>query len=197
MIQHTSISPKKQTQQLLLLLGSGVVTALVVALGLILYYGPSGAYVVKNILIDPDNLDEIRFKAPNPDTGKDSLYVFDHIELTWFDSQKGRWNKAQVEQGVYRTFYQAIRQEESLPEVSEEQVAKFPTSNPASLAIVLKTENQMPWKKADKVFQEVQMLPEEGLYRVELHQNQPMRLWVYFHHSSLPKLLQILTPPRQ
>lgn len=182
-------TPGTQVRQLLFLLSSGVIAAIVVALGLITYYGPTGNFVVKSILISPETLKDLNYKAVNPETGKEDAFVFARLELMHFDNKDNKWIAKQLDFQKYQEFYQTIASQESVPQGEQVHEKTFLTSNPASLAIVVQSKEKKGTKEGDRVFQEVQLLPKEGLYRIELHQTYPLKTWAYFENDGLEEIV--------
>lgn len=78
-MREVNVSPAKQIRNLLIVVGAGVFGAFLLAYVMVVYYGPSGRYQTKNVLLEPGIIEGLTFQDLNPDTGKFSQYSMDRV----------------------------------------------------------------------------------------------------------------------
>jgi hypothetical protein len=188
-------SKRKQIRNLLVVIGSGVMTGFAIVLILLYNYNPSGSYLAKNVLLSPELAQTLSFKDSNPKTGGTSLFVFDVIEFSYYDNIKKQWKNVHVDGNQYMRFYQVINNEKSLLEVTDDVRNLFNKGNMATLLLKVRTESHAAWQATSKVFTEVNFVGEGDYYRVGLHEQNPSNPWAYFYHPGIYRqVLEIFVP---
>lgn len=164
---------KKDIRNLLLVMGVAIVAAVGVTGWFLIYYGPSGRYLVENTLLRPDLLSGLNYNDLNPKTGQMDRYVFDKIV----------YNDKEIPVSTYAQFYQMIEADDS---VKNPPLELF--SHPSRLIIKVRTESSTEWQKDTKNFLEIDIA--RDYYRIELHEDKSAEPFVYFYH---PKIYQEVT----
>ncbi len=166
---------KKEIRQLLFLLGSSVVVALLFSIFMINFYGTTGQYTVKNILLSPEMTTKLNYL----DGTSGGKFTFDRITLRYFDDNDNEWRSAEVSTKEYRSIFEELGNLTSIVEPTQEVVGVFNTPKPATLTIYVKND------KTSKIFQEVVFVNEGDLFRVLLIEDQPKNQWAYFFHRKV------------
>lgn len=166
-----------EIKQLLLLLGSAIGVALVVSAFLILHYGPSGEYYVKNILLAPEIMEQVNYRDGTK--GESQRFIFDRVEFRYFDDQTRSWKTRVLNREVYRDVYKILENQSSLSTVSEEILNQFNLPNPATLTLYVKNEN------TTIRFQEVIFVNNGEVYRVMLRNDAATPSWAYFSQRNI------------
>ena len=180
-------STKSQITRLLFLIGASVLSAFALAGSFILYYGPSGSYAARDVLLSPQVMTILNYNDTHPSTGAVTRFVFDSIEFSFFDVAAKRWNKIEVGMDQYAKLYQLLSGDKSESPVSEATINYFNKANPATLSIRVKPEKDKSAQYASKVFQQVIFVNEGDFYRVQLREGQQQDGWAYYLH---PKIYQ-------
>ena len=190
-IRHESKG--KEIRNLLLVIGSGIIGAVAVALMMLYYYNPSGSYLAGNVLLSPESTKVIKFQDTHPTTGSPAKFIFDQIEFSYYDSQLKQWKKLNVEMDQYAKFYQLIGNERSL-EVPDEIKRLFNQPSPSVLSLKIRTEATS--QSISKPFIEVNFVNEGDYYRIELHEEGSSGSWAYFYHPGIyNKVLEMFIQP--
>lgn len=166
---------KKAIYQLLILLGSAVGFAVLFAVFMIFYYGPSGQYYVKNILLAPDMIGKLDFH----DGKNGGKYTFDKAVFRYYNDNEKSWKSVNVDGATYQKVFTTLENESSMKDVPTEVMNLFNLANPATLTLYVKNE------KATNVFQEIVFVKDGDFYRVLLRGDNPSTSWAYFHHRKI------------
>lgn len=154
---------RREVRNLILMLSSALFIVFVVVVGLVYYFGSSGTYLLRNVLISPEALERVFFDG------------------------KGASKKA-VSPQSYAAFYELVASERSLPHVTDGIVAQFDQIVPSTLTIFRARDNS---EKGDMVFQQIQFIDNGDLYRVQLrslNQDKPIQEeWIYFRTPGIYK----------
>lgn len=184
-------SKKKEISAFLAVIFGGGAFALLVAMGLVYFYGPSGLYDLKYTLLSPKMIDELKYQDVNPQTGGRQNFVFDSINFTYFHTGEGRWKKVAVDRSQYQKFFESIVGDVSVKEVDPKITDRFFSGYPAMLEIIVHPEDKN--SNITKTFQEVTLAYQGDYYRVELHEESSQKNWAYFFHKDVYKTaLEIL-----
>src|SRR5690606_41160640 len=114
--------PRKEVQNLILMLSSAVFVAFVAVVGLVYYFGSSGTYLLRDILISPDAIQRISFTDYNPETGERAPFIFNKIEFIRAESRGREWGRYAVSKQSYEEFYNIVSYERSIPRISDAMV---------------------------------------------------------------------------
>ncbi len=177
------IRENRDIRNILAVLGTAIICAGLLAFLFVYYYGPSGRYLAGNTILDPAVLEEINYQDKHPRTGRNVHFIFDRMEFSFFDPQKG-----EVRQNVslenYQQFYRLIASEKSVEEVTNQVKDLFFRSRPTLLTISMRTQEGAE-TSTNKIFQIVQLVPDD-YFRVQLHEQRPDQgEWAYFYRPHL------------
>lgn len=176
---------RRQIISLLSVIGAGVLAAFLIGSFFIMHYGPSGRYLVENILLEPKLLHELNYNDNNPKTGGMDRFVFDSIEFAYFNQAEKKWVKFPVSEERYALIYNLIKGEKSLLDPSRELEELFIKDLIARMTIFVKTESSAAWQAITKTFQEVQFENKNNHFRIQLHEQNPGMNWAYFQKSNI------------
>lgn len=178
-------SQKNQIGNLLIILTSGILAALLIA-GILLYnYGPSGRYEFKRTLIAPDLIESLSFTDSNSKTGGMSRFVFGGMDYAYYDAQDKQWKQTPVTFEQYANFYQAVGSKESLVNVEDAVVSLFNEGNLPKLIVMARTESDASWQDQKKTFQELQFSRDGNYFRVQLREDNRGSHWAYFYMPGI------------
>ena len=178
------MSKKKEIWGLLLLLGSSVVSALLVVGYMAYYWGPSGGYSLNNVLLAPSSLTTLSYQEVDPVTGGGPRMVFH--QLTYIHGvQDGReWRQDSITEKAYAAFYELVSAEKSVREVDSAIHELFMRGSLSSLQLRVRAEMGRA-SVASRIFQEVNFSPDGDYYRVELRLDKEEHPWAYFYHPGI------------
>lgn len=192
--EESDLSTKKRISSFLLLIGGSIVSALLIALGMIYYYGPSGLYEAKKITLSPDFFSQLKFYDTSPKTGGPSAFVFDALQFSYYDQETHSWKNVVVSHDQYQKFYDLISEDVSLGDVTPEIVKQFSTSYYVSLSMSVRIDTNLDKEASTKTIQEVNFVDKGEYYRIELRSEHSNQNWVYFYHPSIyTKVMKIFT----
>lgn len=193
---ETNQPPKTQIRNFLLVVFLGVSSGALLVFLLVHYFGPSGRYDAKNVLLAPNVAEQMDYNDHNPVTGADSRYVFKHAELSVPDPKIKKMSTVILDHADYQKAYDIIAKDVSFATPPEEVVIFFDSSNYATLTLTVKTNSPAKWQEDTKVFQEMQILTEYPYYRIQLHEDQKGIHWVYFYHPDIyQQITRIIKKP--
>jgi hypothetical protein len=161
-----------QIRNLFIVIGAGIMGAFLLAYLMVANFGPSGSYLVGNILLEPSLVEKISYQEMN------TRYQFDRIEFMYFDH---KWKSLKLDEKTYRQIYDVLKGDKSVSNVSQDIQNLFYTTKPASLALVVHSEN----RENTRVFQELQFEDRGDYYRILLREDDPSQNWVYFYHTKV------------
>lgn len=177
---------RREVRNLILMLSSAVFVAFLTVLGLVFYFGSSGTYLLRNILIEPRTLEKISFSDRHPATGQQRGFIFNKIEFERVDKEGRGWGRFAVSLEGYATFYREISNERSLPVVTDEVVDQFRRIAPSSLIIFAQDSVKSEERKV--IFQQIQLIDGGDIFRVQLHDPaSSQEEWVYFRYPGIYK----------
>lgn len=161
---------KKEIRQLLYLLGSAVGFAVLFSIFMINFYGPTGQYTVKNILLSPEMTTKLNYL----DGVSGGKFNFDRITFRYFDDENKQWKSQAVPLTVYRAIFDDLANHTSFVDVPQEIVSQFNAPNSATLTLYVKND------KTSKIFQELVFVKDGDLFRISLVEDHPTGKWAYF-----------------
>jgi hypothetical protein len=172
---------QKRIKALLTTLLFGVSAAFFLSLVGLYYYGPKRSYSIETIL-PPPVIAQSSSERENSER-KVSQFVFDKIEFLYL--QTGSWTRIQIDESRYRKFYELVAKDKSLAIVDNQIEDFFRNSYPATLTLSLKSKGVTKEEEALKKFQEVQFIPSEDYYRIQLLEKGSIIYWSYFYHPGI------------
>lgn len=178
-------SQKQQIRNLLIVLGSGFLAALLLGLFMLHHYGPSGQYLGRDALLSPKMTKQLNYNDYNSKTNGNSRFIYDHSEFAYYDDATKQLKKNTVSESHYQEFYDLIGNDMSLLNPTDSDVGRFSKGKPATLTLTVKTDSDAAWQAMTKTFQEVEIVNNGDYYRVELREQNPSGKWVYFYHPNI------------
>lgn len=173
-----------QIRNLLAVLTLGIGCAVVLAGLFLFYYGPTGIYVLKNVMVSPHLMDGLSYADQNPTTGKVTRYTFEKVEFSYWLEEKRLWVKQPLSLESYNHIYDTLSNDKSLADVSDVVVQQFQKAPPAKIMVYVKQAGDAGGASLN-LFQEVQFAEAGDHYRVELHEQQSLGNWAYFYHPQV------------
>lgn len=175
---------RREVQNLILMFSSAVFVAFLVVVGVVYYFGSSGTYLLRNILVSPETLEKVSFKDYDPQTGKQGRFVFNKIEFVRAGMQGREWGRFAVSKQSYAEFYRRVSSQRSIPMLTDEIVAQFEQIAPSTLTIFARM-----GENGETIFQQVQFLDQGDLFRVQLRhpieRRSPRDEWIYFRYPGI------------
>jgi hypothetical protein len=176
---------QREVRNLILLLSSATCIAFIAVVALVYYFGSSGTYLLRTILVAPEALEKISFTDYDPTSKRQIEYVFDKIEFvrTGKEGQK----HFSVTPQAYAHFYKLLYSERSIPTVTEHMVRAFNLTTPSALLILAKPRDPKLFSAGSILFQQVQFIEGAELFRVQLRtlQGAPLEEWAYFRYPGI------------
>lgn len=169
---------KRQIIQLLTVIFAGLLVAVLVLGAMVYSWSPHGTYLAKNALLSLDVAEQMAVQKINTKTGEKNRVVLDHVEFTYFDPELKQFKTIEVSKNGYAKFYSLVGGDRSLPQVSDAVVKLF-SQNPASMIVEVRNKgggDPTPFQEVDFV---------ADYYRVELHEDNPLGNFAYFHHPQI------------
>lgn len=189
----------REVRNVILMLGSSIFVAFLAVVILVYYLGSSGTYLLRNILISPETLQRTSFVHYDPKTSKEARFIFNKIEFVRAQSQGRQWGRYAVSRASYAEFYKKVANERSLPLLTDERVQQFDLIVPSTLTIFVRGRDNFNTSGDGILFQQVQFLDQDDLFRVELPPGRYGKdQWVYFRHPGIYKIVvQLFAPTLQ
>lgn len=176
-------APTRQIRRLLFTVAAAISCALLTSVFLVYYYGPSGNYRAKNVLLSPLTLETLSYNDKNPITGGNSRFILKEIRL-----ERGKEEK-RIGEEVYSNFYKKVEDLKSIPANEEIAFYFLPNQKLITLSIVVKTADSAAWQEVTKVFQRIQFAENRALFRAELREEGSEEQWAYFQYPEAEKLV--------
>lgn len=175
MKESLKVSTKGRIGALLAVIASGVLFAFLAAAFMVVYYGPSGTYLLKNVLLSPEMAETLN----------DSPIIFERLEFSHWDASSKQWSMQEVNLSQYKTFYKLVQGDQSLESALPEVIDAFYRVHPSSLTLFVRTVANP--HALIKPFQIVQFAERKDYFRVELHVETPdeSTRWAYFYHPDI------------
>ncbi len=175
MKESLKISTRGRIGALLAVIASAITCAFLAAVFMVVYYGPSGTYQLKNVLLSPELADTLN----------ESPIIFERLEFSHWDASRKQSKMQEVNLSQYKKFFELVQRDQSLETTFPEVAEAFYRSHPASLTLFVRTAANP--HALIKPFQIVQFAEGKDYFRVELHVetvNENSR-WAYFYHADI------------
>lgn len=185
MTETKDSSKSKQIETLLAVLGTGAIAGILIALSMLYYYNPTGSYQAGNILIDPENAFSLRYLEPGAKGKTEGRYAFEKMDYSYFDANAKQTISISVPKEKYAEFYKVISNDKSIPEPGAEIQSLFHSSNPASLALKVRSVGENASKGSETTFSRIVFSDNGDYYRVQIRQSTAALDWAYFHHPKI------------
>jgi hypothetical protein len=180
-----NFSKVKQIKVLLAILGAGLAAGVLITFSILHYYNPSGSYVAKNILLDPENAYTLRFVEPGLKATSDRRSVFEGMYFSYFDTQKKQFKSMLVPKKKYAELYDRIAHDTSILNPSNEVKSLFNQAHLSTLALKVRSITQDPLKGVEVNFSEIDFSPDGDYYRILLRQSGSELNWIHFYHHRI------------
>lgn len=175
---------RREARNLILLLSSASFIAFVAVVAVVSYFGSEGTYLLRNILVSPQTLERNAFTDYEPSTRPPRKLKFTKMEFVRADKHGKGWGRFLVSRQAYEAFYKLVYRERSLPVVTEAMLKQFNTAAPSTLTIFVEG-----LEAGETVFQQVQFLEGNELFRVQFHPLTRTRdapeHWIYFRYPGI------------
>lgn len=178
-------STGKLIRDLILVLSLGAISAVLVALAVLYFLGPTGSYKAENVLLSPEVMSQLSYKDISPLTGKPVSYRFGEVDFLFFDRDTKEWRRKPIDKDVYKKFYALVSPDRSLVVVPEYVISLFLRENPSVLTLVVEKEGIASADEESRSFQEVQILNFGDYYRIQIHDQEEGSNWAYFFHENI------------
>lgn len=175
----------KEIRNLLFVIASGVLAAFALVLSMLYSYNPSGSYLAGNVLLSPDSVSMIKFNDTNPRTGTPSRFIFDQVQFSYLDLKDKHWKNLTIEMSQYAQLYQSLRRDRSVDATDE--IRKLFNHDSSKLILNIQAEASHTGNAVSKPFLEVNFANHGDYYRIELHEENSLDPWAYFHHPEIYK----------
>lgn len=182
----------KQIEVLLGVLAAGLAAGVILAVVMLYYYNPSGSYLAKNVLLDPDSAYSLRYVEPGAKAKSDNRYVFDGAYFSYYDPELNQVRPIPVDKEKYAEFYKSVANESSLVEPDSHIEALFSQPQPAVLSLKVRRVGEDASKGAESVFSRIEFAYEGDFYRIQLRHSAPGNEWAYFYHPKIYRQLMAL-----
>lgn len=178
-------SKAKQIRTLLGVLGGGLIAGLLIALSMLYHYNPTGSYVAKNMLLDPENAYSLRFIEPGSKGKSEGKYAFSGVYFSYFDLANKQMKTIPVSRDKYDLFYRLIADETSIVNPGDDILSLFNQTHPANLALKVRAVGEDASRGIEMSFYEIVFVPGGDYYRIQLRQSGPGQEWAYFYHPGI------------
>lgn len=175
----------KEIRNFLIVILLGIALALFIVIYSLNNFGPTGQYLLKNALLNPEILPKLKLNDYNPKTGGSDRYFFSEIDFEYALTQEARLEKKVLSQDQYRALYTILENDKSVK--NTDQTFNLSENPIARLIIQVKTAPQAAWQEDEKVFQEVAFSRDGNHYRVSLRESKSVDNWAYFEHPGVYK----------
>lgn len=173
------LSKRQQIRNLLVVFGGGILCAFLIIGTVLFYYGPTGEYILKNILLAPDITKQLTFTSKDSKTGQVQRFSFDRIEFSFYNAAKKMKQNVKIDPRLYQEFYKMIENDKSLLDVPNQIETLFDKSA-AMLTLYVHAEGS----SEKKVFQQVHFSNNGDYYRIQL-QDENAPKWIYYQHPHI------------
>lgn len=192
MTNHKDRSSRNEIKNIIILLASGVIGGFLLALGTLYYYGPTGGtHLARNVILSPEMLNPLSYPE------KENQFIFDRIELHYYDSIKNQAQQKNISPELYSKIYNLFLEDRSLSDVGPEITQQFNDPHLLRLIIYVKPKGIEASQQASQIFQEINVVFNGNYYRCELRQDKKnANSFVYFSHPNIyQQIMDIVTSP--
>lgn len=176
-------SKEKQIKTLLGVFGGGISAGILIALFMLYYYDPTGAYTAKNILLTPENAYSLHFTETGSKSKPEGKYAFSGVYFSFFDPESKQMKTVSVPREQYDLFYHLVANDKSIVKPGDAIFHLFQGQS-ASLALKVRTVGEDTSKGIEIPFLEI-VFASGDHYRVQLRQAGPAQEWAYFYHPGI------------
>lgn len=175
----------REIKTLLLVLGTAIAAAVVLAFGMLKMYNPEGNYLAGNLLLDPATAFSLDYSEPGPKARSDQKFKFKEVALTYYNKNTRSWTTKSLTQKEYESFYAQVKGDASLSGPSPVIEGQFANRSPAMIEIKVARLGTEPGTQSILNFSEAAVAEQGDYYRLSLRQNNGGVTWVYFYHPGI------------
>lgn len=177
----------KEIRNLVFVLSASVIAGFLFFLGLLYFYGPSGQYLINNVVLSPESLHQLSYTEGVKKSTKQQLrFAFDRIELMRWDLSSKTWKQEKISKELYQELYAILLSGSKNVEASPQINDLFYKKLPLSISIYVKPESFSDVMES-KIFQTMQFAEIGDYFRVELIGANAGQEWAYFYRSGIYK----------
>lgn len=176
---------KKDIRNFLLVLGSGVLLALIAVFWMIRVEGYDRAIYVREVLLSPETMEAMSNRAVRVGGKEYVRYLVESVDYSYYDAKNGKWDMLTVDIAPYQALWKLTEGDRGSLQVEETVQKLFDDAKISTLAIYVRRE--MPYQKEglNELFQQVQFPSKGDWYRVQMHDEDNKADWVYFYHPGI------------
>lgn len=167
---------KKDIRNFLLVLGSGVLVALLGVFWLVRVEGYERGLYAQEVLLSPETIEILSQKG-----GKSGQV--ESIDYSYFN--QGKWTMTTLDKGPYQNLWDILNGDRGTARPDPEIIKLFEDQKVSTLAIYIRKE--MPYQKEglNELFQQMQVPLNGDYYRIQMHDNDHKGNWIYFYHPGI------------
>lgn len=193
---------RQEARNLILLLSSATFIAFLVVVGLVYYFSASGTYLLRDILVSPQTLEKNTFSDYNPQTHRPGKFIYSKMEFVQSDKHGKGWERYLITLKQYARFHELVNNERSVPVVTKGMLDQFQTITPSILTIFVQGGGGEELSSNGKIFQQVQFLEGNDIFRVQFHPLQKtgstQEEWLYFRYPGIyEQAVEIFVPKKE
>jgi hypothetical protein len=167
----------------LFLLAATSFVAFLGVIALVYYFGSSGTYPLREILVPPETIEKSSWADQSPK----ERFIPNCIEFIRPSKEGGE--RFAVTAHAYRAFYKLVYSERSLPVITDTMVNQFTIATPSTLTVYVFSEKKRESAERGKFLQQVQFIHGGELFRVQLRPHpsieSPEERWIYFRYPGI------------
>lgn len=182
---------RSDIRDFLLVIGAGVFCAFLLVFWLVKEDPGAKELKVSEALLSPETIEELSNRAVNASGKFSAEYLVESIDFSTFDTDKGKWEMTQVDIQPYQQIYRILEKDVGRQKVPDDVIDQFDKTNISTLAIYVKVNKPYQVGSTNNLFQQIQLLPTDDWYRVQIHADEPQ--WFYYQHmGALKEILSIV-----
>lgn len=180
-----------QIRNLLIVFGTGVITAVVLALGMLYYYNPAGSYAAGNVLLSPEQAALLQFNEGNVRSGTFNRFTFAGMDFSYFDHALKKRRSVPLSMEKYKELYDVVAGEQSIADADDGVKSLFSHGHPSSLTLKMSPDRSPLGQTQAQIFLQIDFI--EDYYRILLRDQAVGQHWVYFYHPGIEAIIKKLS----
>lgn len=182
----------KEIRTLLAVLATGIVSAFILAFGMLRIYNPEGTYTAASLLLAPDGAFTLNYTEPAAKGRNGTHFRFQSLSFTRYVDDKREWLTTELTRSQYDALYSLIKGDISLADPSSDIIGRFAKGHPASLRLMVQETSGEGGTGKGRPFTEAAFADDGDHYRINLRHSGNDTVWVYFYHPGIYKQLTSL-----
>ncbi|PJD95661.1 MAG: hypothetical protein CK425_08135 [Parachlamydia sp.] len=184
---------KKEIQNLLLVFGAAIGSALFGILYIIYSSSGTGHYTLSNILLSPEVIQHFSSLTEKERSKHISPLQFNRIDLSFFNPETHLWQTKEISTEDYQKIYTLIASDKSIESPSDAVINAFREPPPVKLIIQIEEKSAKNFTSVKSVFQEVDFAARGDFFRVQLREQGQEAQQAYFYHRAIyPTVIKML-----